>query len=199
MSTDTPLVEPYLSSVCGREFCTADQLAQSCQLETYVCELVYELQCERDISNVYLSTAGKRCGMERYEQHRRTDLAERHFHQYLRHTRAGKKRRSDSARLYHCISRSLLQLETLTELRRRIGAESLDMKAATEVWSGLIDGLLAVVFEAVDCNTDSEISLDLQALFHSLQAKEGNCRLSEVAAKVMNAVELGERQGLLNK
>ncbi|GAA0690686.1 hypothetical protein GCM10009104_16810 [Marinobacterium maritimum] len=172
MPAHAPLIEHFLLAARSSEIRTLDQLAQSCQLVTSACELIHELQRERGISNIYLASGGKRFGTEREQQRKRSDTAERHFHDYLRHVQEGDSRLWGSASLFHRIARVLLQLEDLPELRKGIGDQTLDTATSTEAWSGLIAGLLAIIFEAADIATDSEISQALVALFHFLQAKE---------------------------
>ncbi|GAA0792173.1 nitrate regulatory protein [Marinobacterium sediminicola] len=172
MPTHASLIEHFLLAARSSEMRTLDQLAHGCQLVAAVCELVHELQRERGISNIYLASGGARFGSEREEQRTRSDTAERHFYEYLRQMQEGEPSLWGSARLYHRTARVLLQLDDLAELRRGIRTCLLDTAEATQAWSDLIAGLLAIVFEAADIATDAEISRALVALFHFLQAKE---------------------------
>lgn len=172
MPTHAPLIEYFLLAARSSETHALDQLTHGCQLVAAVCELVHELQRERGISNIYLASRGERFGAERQAQHQRTDTAEQHFQEYLRQMKIGESHPWDSAPLYHRVARVLLQLDELPQVRPRIAALKLSPADSTRVWSELIAGLLAILFEAADIATDAEISRALVALFHFLQAKE---------------------------
>ncbi len=207
MPAHAPLIEHFLLAARSSEIRTLDQLAQSCQLVTSACELIHELQRERGIANIYLASGGKRFGSEREQQRKRSDTAERHFNDYLHHVQEGDSRLWGSARLFHRIARVLLQLEDLPELRKGIGDQTLDTAASTEAWSGLIAGLLAILFEAADIAADPEVSKALVALFHFLQAKEhtgqerawgsvgfaSGCFTSELKARLQHLRESQQR------
>ena len=78
----------------------------------------------------------------------------------------------NGARLFSRIAVVLHALDALGTVRQRIGNLALTPREATDAFTRLIAGLLAVVFEAADGATDPEISRELVAMFNFMQGKE---------------------------
>jgi len=79
---------------------------------------------------------------------------------------------ADRARLFSRIAYVLHGFEELPGMRRRIRERHLSPRQATQAFTRLIGGLLAVVFEAADTAVDPGITRVLVALFNFMQGKE---------------------------
>ncbi|MDZ7818707.1 MAG: nitrate- and nitrite sensing domain-containing protein [Aliarcobacter sp.] len=76
------------------------------------------------------------------------------------------------ARLYSRIAYVLQGLDALPQLRARVQSQAWSAARTTTAYIRLINGLLAVVFEAADSASDPDVSRQLVALFNFMQGKE---------------------------
>ena len=175
-----------------------EQLVLTSELVRDVTALVHLLQRERGASNVYLASGG-RCFVETLAER---VAASQHAEQVVRHAlgrlEPDSGRLASGARLFTRIACVLDALDGLQALRHEIRARRLGTGPATQRFSRLIAGLLAVVFEAADTAVDPEVSRALVALFHFMQGKElaGQERAVGAAALAGGGVDEAARQAL---
>ncbi|MEC8444065.1 MAG: nitrate- and nitrite sensing domain-containing protein [Pseudomonadota bacterium] len=171
MPQPTLTSEDFLLAAKSAEIHTLQQLLISCDLVTKVTQLIHELQRERGLSNTYLVSEGQRFAQMRDEELKATQEAETAFREALasldldRHEGA-------SARLYSSLAFVLQCLESLPALRAQVTARGVDASENTQLFTRLIAGLLAVVFEAADISHDPDITRALVAMFNFVQGKE---------------------------
>ena len=171
MPTNSPTTEDFLLAAKRAEISSLHQLLVSCGLVTKVTELIHELQRERGLSNTYLVSDGQRFAEQRNEELKATGIAEANFRSALSQLDLNDSAPS-STRLYSSIAFVLHCLDELPALRLQITAKSIDANDNTTLFSRLIAGLLAVVFEAADISTDPDITRALVAMFNFVQGKE---------------------------
>jgi hypothetical protein len=162
----------YLLAARQCEIDELDRLAHTSELVGAVARFTHALQRERGISNIFLASRGERFAPQRLEQVAacetlRSEIAARFDALDLEANRV-----RASARLFNRIAVFLHGIEGLAELRAGIATHSLAPRGATEAYSRLIAGALAVVFEAADSAGDPEISRALVAMFNFMQGKE---------------------------
>ncbi|WP_247887268.1 nitrate regulatory protein [Azospirillum sp. SYSU D00513] len=149
-----------------------EQLAVMSDLVKAISELVHALQKERGSSSIYLGSKGRRFSEQLAQQV--ADCAE--LEQAVREqfdlldTPGG--RLVCGARLFNRVAYAVHHLDHLPDLRARVTSQSLAPEEAVAVFTALIAGLLAVVFEAADTAADPVISRALIALFNFMQGKE---------------------------
>jgi hypothetical protein len=149
-----------------------ERLAATSKLVSTIARFAHALQRERGISNIFLASRGGRFAAMRLEQIPQCDELQAavvaSFDALARDAAASR----NGARLFNRIAVVLDGLDGLHALRGRIGRHDIAPRDATAVFTRLIAGLLAVVFEAADSAGDPEISRVLVALFHFMQGKE---------------------------
>ncbi|HEY9094394.1 MAG TPA: nitrate- and nitrite sensing domain-containing protein [Hydrogenophaga sp.] len=154
------------------EIAGLQQLALTSALVNATGRLIHALQRERGLSNLYLASKGIRWGKEVREQV--AECAELQADVLacfdLLDTEAAKV--GNGARLFSRIAYVLQGLSALPGLRQRVADQAWPTGQATGAYIHLINGLLAVVFEAADSASDPDISRCLVALFNFMQGKE---------------------------
>jgi hypothetical protein len=149
-----------------------ERLARTSDLVGVIGRFIHALQRERGISNIYLASRGERFAAMRAEQIPQCDAQQAAVAAAFDVFAGDAGGVRTGARLFNRIAVSLDGLDGLPHLRERIGTCEIQPREATGVFSRLIAGLLAVVFEAVDSAGDPEISRALVAMFHYMQGKE---------------------------
>lgn len=172
MTEPTGTTEAFFLASKRSEIASLKQLMESCELVTGVSSLIHELQRERGLSNLYLASGGERSASQRQEQIEATRQVETAFRLQLDQLGIRHGPQPGRARLLNNIAYVLHGLDSLPELRAEVDQLSLSATDSTRVFSQLIEGLLAVIFEAADIADDPEITRALVAMFNFKQGKE---------------------------
>jgi hypothetical protein len=147
-------------------------LELTCELVSGVSHLVHSLQRERGFSNMLLSSRDERFreGLDGITADSQATEAsvKASFDRLDINSGCG----AEKARLFNRIAFVLHSLEGLDALRQKVRRQELTTLEATQVFSRLIGGLLAVVFEAADTAVDPQVTRNLVALFNFMQGKE---------------------------
>ena len=155
------------------EIAELERLALTSVLVKATGRLVHGLQRERGLSNLFLASQGSQWAGEREDQIQQCGLIQSEVRACFDHLDTETApRNGHGARLYSRIAYVLQGLDALPQLRARIAAQQLSPAQATSAYIRLINGLLAVVFEAADGAADPGISRSLVALFNFMQGKE---------------------------
>lgn len=147
-------------------------LALTSELVNAIGRLVHALQRERGLSNLYLGSQGTRWADEREAQAAQCDALQAEVLECFDALDTETAQAGNGTRLFGRIAYVLQGLDALPLLRSRIVARQWSAARATAAYIRLINGLLAVVFEAADGATDPDISRHLVALFNFMQGKE---------------------------
>jgi hypothetical protein len=176
------------------------QLALTSSLVDAIGELVHALQRERGMSNLYLGSKGQRCAESLHQQVNQTAAVQAAMLERLDNLDTAASGRGAGARLFSRIAYVLQGLDALPALRREVQRQSWTPARATRAYIRLINGLLAVVFEAADSASDPLISRRLVALFNFMQAKEfaGQERATGSALFAAGQAEPAAQQRLLH-
>jgi len=148
------------------------QLALTSELVNAIGQLVHALQRERGLSNLYLGSQGQRWVAERQAQLAQCDALQAEVLAGFDRLDTEAARAGHGVRLFARIAYVLQGLDALAQLRSRVTTQQWSAARATAAYIRLINGLLAVVFEAADGATDPDISRHLVALFNFMQGKE---------------------------
>jgi hypothetical protein len=155
------------------EIAELERLALTSALVNAVGRLVHGLQRERGLSNLYLASSGTRWSEELREQTGHCQhMQDEVLGSFDRLDTEAAPHSGHGARLYSRIAYVLQGLDALPQLRDRIQTRATNPAQATAAYIRLVNGLLAVVFEAADSASDPDISRRLVALFNFMQGKE---------------------------
>jgi hypothetical protein len=176
------------------------QLALTSSLVHAISELVHALQRERGMSNLYLGSKAQRCAQALHQQVTETTVVQAALLGCLDSLDTAASGRGAGARLFSRIAYVLQGLDALAALRREVQQQTWTPARATRAYIRLINGLLAVVFEAADSACDPLISRRLVALFNFMQAKEfaGQERATGSALFAAGQAEPAAQQRLLH-
>jgi hypothetical protein len=176
------------------------QLALTSSLVDAIGELVHALQRERGMSNLYLGSKAQRCAQALSQQVMETAAVQAALLERLDSLDTAASGRGAGARLFSRIAYVLQGLDALPTLRHEVQRQSWTPARATAAYIRLINGLLAVVFEAADSASDPLISRRLVALFNFMQAKEfaGQERATGSALFAAGQAEPAAQQRLLH-
>jgi hypothetical protein len=176
------------------------QLALTSSLVDAIGELVHALQRERGMSNLYLGSKAQRCAESLSQQVNETAAVQAVLLEQLDNLDTAASGRGAGARLFSRIAYVLQGLDALPVLRREVQQQHWTPARATRAYIRLINGLLAVVFEAADSASDPLISRRLVALFNFMQAKEfaGQERATGSALFAAGQAEPAAQQRLLH-
>lgn len=163
----------FLMAAKRCEIAELERLALTNVLVKAIGRLVHGLQRERGLSNLYLASQGARWAAEREDQIQQAEAIQAEVRGcFDKLDTEAAPRIGHGARLYSRIAYVLQGLDALPQLQASIAAQQLNPALATAAYVRLIDGLLAVVFEAADSAADPDISRGLVALFNFMQGKE---------------------------
>ncbi len=176
------------------------QLTLTSELVNAIGQLVHALQRERGLSNLYLGSQGQHAAAQRQAQADNSDAWQAEVRAAFDRLDTEASRAGSGSRLYARIAYALQGLDALPELRLRVATRQWSAERATAAYIRLINGLLAVVFEAADGATDPDISRHLVALFNFLQGKEftGQERATGAALFAGGRAEADGQQRLLH-
>lgn len=154
------------------EIAELEELARTGELVGAIGRFVHALQRERGLSNVFLSSQGRRFGDQRLQQVAGCVREEAAVRERFERLDTDSAQARNGARLFSRVAVVLHGLDGLPQLRERVGRQALSARDSTTAYTKLVGGLLAVVFEAADSATDPEISRALVAMFNFMQGKE---------------------------
>lgn len=154
------------------EIAELEQLGRTGELVGAIGRFIHALQRERGISNIYLVSQGRRFATQRVKQVVECASVEQEARGRFDELDTEATRVRNGSRLFSRIAFVLHGLDGLPALRERVAARDLSPADASADYTRLVNGLLAVVFEAADAATDPEISRALVALFNFMQGKE---------------------------
>lgn len=154
------------------EIAELEQLARTGELVGAIGRFIHALQRERGISNIYLGSHGARFAAQRVVQVGECVNVEQEIRARFEQLDTEASRVRNGSRLFSRIAFVLHGLDGLPALRERVGMRDITPEDASDTYTRLVNGLLAVVFEAADASTDPEISRALVALFNFMQGKE---------------------------
>ena len=176
------------------------QLALTSSLVDAIGELVHALQRERGLSNLYLGSQAQRFEEALRQQVVGTAAVQAALLERFHILDTAASGRGAGARLFSRIAYVLQGLDALSALRREVQQQTWTAARATRAYIRLINGLLAVVFEAADSASDPLISRRLVALFNFMQAKEfaGQERATGSALFAAGQAEPAAQQRLLH-
>ena len=176
------------------------QLALTSELVNAIGRLVHALQRERGLSNLHLGSQGTRWASELEAQVAQCDALQAEVLAGFDALDTETARTGNGTRLFGRIAYVLQGLDALPPLRARIAARQWSAARATSAYIRLINGLLAVVFEAADGATDPDISRHLVALFNFMQGKEftGQERAAGSALFATGRIDADGQQRLLH-
>lgn len=162
----------FLMAARRCEIAGLQQLSLTSALVKDIARLVHALQRERGLSNLYAGSQGARWGPERDQQIASCEALQQQVRRRLDGLVVQSLPPGNGARLFSRIAYVIQGLDDLPRLRARITACSLSPHQITAAFVRLINGLLAVVFEAADTAPDPDISRRLVAMFNFMQGKE---------------------------
>jgi hypothetical protein len=191
---------PFLIAAKLCDIAELQRLALTSSLVDAMGHLIHALQRERGMSNLVLGSQGARCQQALRAQVQDTADWERALRQRLSDLDTAASSRGHGARLFSRIAYVLQGLDALPLLRERVEQLAWTPARATSAYIQLINGLLAVVFEAADSASDPLISRQLVALFNFMQAKEfaGQERATGSALFAAGQAEPAAQQRLLH-
>lgn len=183
------------------EIAELQRLALTSALVNATGRLVHGLQRERGLCNLFLASQGSRWSVELGEQVVLNQTLANQVHDCFDSLDTeAEPRNGHGARLYSRIAYVLQGMDALPQLRARIQSRALNPSQATAAYIRLVNGLLAVVFEAADGAADPDISRRLVALFNFMQGKEfaGQERATGSALFAAGRAEAQAQQQLLH-
>ena len=167
-----PSAGDYLIASKACELRSLEYFLQMGKLIQCISNLVHGLQRERGASNVFLGSSGQKFAAERKTLMAQADQQMVDFESALADIHQSLTGDAVSSRLLNQIASALHGLEGLAALRRRVTDRAATAAAATDEYSGLIQSLIAVVFEAADTAVDPTIAGLLVAMVHLMNGKE---------------------------
>ncbi|MEP1552303.1 MAG: nitrate- and nitrite sensing domain-containing protein [Paraglaciecola sp.] len=172
MSAHSDVTKRFLLATKRAEINALQLVASNCQVVTTVSELIHQLQKERGISNIFLSSANRRFEQEHKDQIDRGIRAEELLRSQLKAKYLHSDEISNNMRLLNTITLALQGLDYISTLRYKVQKQELTAIESMQAYNQLIKGLLSVVFEAADVGSDPSITKILVALFNFIQGKE---------------------------
>ncbi len=142
------------------------------QLVVVISDLVHALQRERGASNLYLGSKGLHYAEVLMDYTHETDLQITEFDATLKQIYREMTEHAGNGRLLNRIAYALHALANLPQCRAQVREQSIQTSAAVMVYSGVIAGLLAIIFETADAAVDPTIARVLVALYNLMQGKE---------------------------
>lgn len=172
MNRYSDTTKQFLLAAKRAEIEALHQLTANCQVITYVCELIHQLQRERGISNIFLISKSTRFCEQRQKQIEASIETEEMLRSQLKAKYLRTNESASSMRLFNLIAFALQDMDHVQSLRRKIENQSLTAAQSTRAFCRIISALLGVVFEASDVASDPTITQHLVALFNFIQGKE---------------------------
>ena len=142
------------------------------QLVVMISDLVHALQKERGASNIFLGSKGRHFDQSLQALTQHTDQQTEEFKKILDQIYPEISQYCGSSRLLNRIAYVLQGLAGLADARQQIRQLALATELATQLYSDIISGLLAIVFETADSAVDPTIARILVAMFNLMHGKE---------------------------
>lgn len=142
------------------------------QLVVMISDLVHALQKERGASNIFLGSKGQHFEQSLQTLTLNTDQQIQDFKHTLNQIHPELSQHCGSSRLLNRIAYVLHSLAGLLTARQQIRQLELAPELATQLYSDIISGLLAIVFETADTAVDPTIARILVAMFNLMHGKE---------------------------
>jgi len=189
----------FLVAAKRAEMADLAQLARTSQWVDTTARMIHALQRERGLSNLYLGSSGRSACDARLSQIADSLNHEAALRTCLDGLNIAPTGTLNGARLFSRIAYVLHGLDALPVLRHRVEKRQWNAQRTTEAYSQLVNGLLAVVFEAADTATDPNVSRLLVGLFNFMQGKEwvGQERACGTAVLAAGRATTSEQQRLL--
>lgn len=172
MSAHSDITKRFFLATKRAEINALQQVASNCQVVTSVSELIHQLQKERGISNIFLSSTNRMFEQQHKEQIAQSDSVEELLRSQLKAKYLYSDEISNNMRLLNILTLALQGLDHISPLRHKVQKQELNALESMQAYTQLIKGLLSVVFEAADVSSDPTITKILLALFNFIQAKE---------------------------
>ena len=174
----TALPEPtrnatdYLIASKQAEIQNLSYFLQMGQLVVVISDLVHALQKERGASNIFLGSQGRHFEQSLSILIQHTDQQIQRFELTLGDIHVELSHHCSSSRLLNRIAYVVHGLAGLPTGRQQIRQLAVIPELATQLYSDLISGLLAIVFETADAAVDPTIARILVAMFNLMHGKE---------------------------
>lgn len=162
----------YLIASKRCDILSLEQLLRMGRLVVSVSNLVHALQRERGVSNMYVASGGHRFADQLRPLRERTHEKEAQFLTCLDEIDTESACLPGASRLFSRIAYVIHGLDALETIRAAVDPLNVDSETLMTGYSDLVQGLLAVVFEAADSAADPDVSRELVAMFHLMQGKE---------------------------
>ncbi|MBQ4832550.1 nitrate- and nitrite sensing domain-containing protein [Pseudoalteromonas sp. MMG010] len=172
MTTSNPLTKQFLLAAKYQEIHALKKLQNSCASLIKLGDFVHQLQRERAMSNIYLSSNTERFKIKLAEQKPLTDQAQDSFYHSLKSTYLNQENDTGHTRLFNLLAYSLQSLDILPNLRHKITRQEITAVKATRSFTQLIASLLSIILEAADGASDPKITRLLVVFFNYMQGKE---------------------------
>lgn len=162
----------YLIASKQAEIQNLEYFLQMGQLVVMVSDLVHSLQKERGASNVFIASKGQQFQNPLIQLSQLTNQQIQLFQETLTQIHPQLRSHAGNSRLLNRIAYVLHGLAGLTSVRQQVQALILSTEQATEHYSDIVSGLLAIVFETADAAVDPTIARILVAMFNLMHGKE---------------------------
>lgn len=172
MHTVNPLTKQFLFTAKHQEINSLKELQNSCGAFTKLGNFVHQLQKERAMSNVFLTSKVARFSSELKQQIPITDIAQNEFYDSITTTFLSDNAVARQPQLYNLITFSLQTLDVLPALRHQIDKQNVTPEHSTQSFTQLITSLLNIILEVADGTNEPCISRLLIAYFNFIKHKE---------------------------
>ncbi|MAL97891.1 MAG: hypothetical protein CL583_05505 [Alteromonadaceae bacterium] len=162
----------YLVASKNCEIIALEAFLRMGRLVVAVSNLVHALQRERGAANLYLGAGGREHGDCLGQMEAGTDQQYDRFRAALEEMGTEVSGVQGGSRFFSRIAYVVHAFSELGELRHQVRSNQLSPEGASKVYSGLVHGLLSIVFEAAETAMDPSISRLLVAMFNFMQGKE---------------------------
>ncbi len=162
----------YLMASKQAEIQNLDYFLQMGQLVVMVSDLVHALQKERGASNIFIGSKGQHFEQSLTDLSQHTDQHIQLFQITLEQIHVQISTHAGNSRLLNRIAYVLHGLAGLASVRQKVRQLALGIESATQLYSDIISGLLAIVFETADAAVDPTIARILVAMFNLMHGKE---------------------------
>ena len=149
-----------------------NNLKLSLQWVALISELIYNLQHERGLSNIYLVTQDKSKQYTLFDQAQLSDKAITEFRQAFQSLYEQSQKDVISPALLNAVGEAFWAIDAIYGLRERIKTFAIQPADSTQELSWIIEKLIQVIFEVAYLASDPKLTRALSALFHLIQGKE---------------------------
>lgn len=169
------------SQISARHFVIAAKHAETYNLNNLkvslewvalISELIYNLQHERGLSNIYLVTQDKSKQYTLFDQAQLSDTAITEFRQAFQSLYEQSQKDVISPALLNAVGEAFWAIDAIYGLRERIKTFAIQPADSTQELSWIIEKLIQVIFEVAYLASDPKLTRALSALFHLIQGKE---------------------------